>query len=137
MSEEKELSTEAYMTVYTGGEEWEKAKEEVTKAYVESINLPISDTEKLNALPYSLFFRVTVSTIIAHTFYHEYEDFLKGKKTFPPDTDYTLENLINGLTDLKQIKSLGLAFKARIKWDNEFAMIWFKDFLLLGYSPID
>ena len=134
---EKELSTDVNMTIYIGGEEWEKAKEEVTKAYLESINLPLPDTEKLNALPYSLFFRFTVSATISHTFYHEYADLLKGKKTFPPDTDYTLENLLNGFKDPKQIKSLALAFKAYIKYDDEYGMIWFKDFSLLGYSIID
>ena len=134
---ENELGTDVNITVYVGGEEWEMSNEEVSKAYVESINLPISDTEKLKALPYSLFFRLTVDEYISHTFYYEYADLFKGKKTFPPDTDYTLESLLNGFKDLRQIRSLALAFKAYIKWDNEFVMIWFKDFSLLGYSTID
>ena len=134
---DNELSTDVNMTVYVGGEEWEKVKEEVSKAYVEFIDLPMADTEKIKALHYPLFFRWTVDEYISHTFYHEYADIFKGKKTFPPDTDYTLEELLNGFKDLRQIKSLALAFKAYIKWDNEFAMIWFKDFSLLGYSTID
>ena len=134
---EKELSTDVNMTIYTGGEEWEKVKEEVSNAYLESINLPMPDTEKLALSPYPLFFRLTVDEYISHTFYYEYADLFKGKKVFPPDIDYTLENLINGFKDPKQIKSLALAFKAYIKYDDEYAMIWFKDFSLLGYSTIN
>ena len=134
---DNELSTDVNMTVYVGGEEWEKVKEEVSKTYTEYIDLPMADTEKLKALHYPLFFRWTVDEYISHTFYYEYADIFKGKKTFPPDTDYTLEELLNGFKDLHQIKSLALAFKAYVKWDNEFAMIWFKDFSLLGYSTID
>lgn len=137
MDEEKELNADVNMTVYTGGEEWEKVKKEVSQAFVESIDLPLTDEEKLEALPYPLFFRPCVKELIGRTFYHEYEDIFKGRKMLPSDFDYSLENLLNGFKDLHQIKSLALAFKACIKRDNEFAMIFFKDFSLLGFSTIN
>ena len=131
---EKELSTDVNMTIYTGGEEWEKSKERVSEVWKDHIGSP---DNALHLIPAPLFFRLTVDDVISNTFYHEYADLLKGKKVFPPDTDYTLENLLNGFKDPKQIKSLALAFKAYIKYDDEYAMIWFKDFGLLGYSTID
>ena len=123
------------VTVYMGGEEWEKSKANVFNAYREFTYLPIQTIET-SCYPDPLF-KFCVEDFIYEVFKSEYAGILRGKEISVVQNDGALKDLLKGFKDLNRIKSLSFLFKAYVEYDDKSATVKFMDFSLLGFSIID